>query len=32
MGGGKEKKKRGIIYRRSGERFAEKAETKSFSK
>jgi hypothetical protein len=32
MGGGKEKNKRRIIYRQSGERFAEKAETKSFPK
>jgi hypothetical protein len=30
MGGGKEKKKQWIVYRRSGERSAEKAETKAF--
>jgi hypothetical protein len=31
MGGGKEKKKRRIVYRQSGERSAEKTETKGFS-
>jgi hypothetical protein len=31
MGGGKEKKKRRIVYRQSGERSAETSETKAFS-